>query len=121
MVQKINPHPAPGCNRSPPTMYFQKIQLLGVFRPFLQLSLSKVIVYRRFCDFFNKLWTSVNEPLEAWSLNILLSRIRLKLKLKLIYRQILELFSSFSYFGIAFCNLSGGLNLGLNQQMYTYT
>ena len=82
---------------------------------------SKVIVYRRFCDFLNELWTSVNEPLEAWSLNILLSRIRLKLKLKLIYRQILELFSSFSYFGIAFCNLSGGLNLGLNQQMYTYT
>ena len=49
-------------------MYFQKMQFLGVFRPFLQWSLSKVIVYRRFCDFFNKLWTSVNEPLEAWSL-----------------------------------------------------
>ena len=121
MVQNINPHPAPDFNRSPSTMYFQKMQFLGVFRPFLQWSLSKVIVYRRFCDFFNKLWTSVNEPLEVWSLNILLSRIRLKLKLKLTYRQILELFSSFSYFGIAFCNLSGGLNLGLNQQMYTYT
>ena len=36
MVQKINPHPAPGCNRSPPTMYFQMMQFLGVFRPFLQ-------------------------------------------------------------------------------------
>ena len=39
MVQKTNPHPAPGCNRSPPTMYFQKMQFLGVFRPFLQRSL----------------------------------------------------------------------------------
>ena len=37
---KINPHPAHGCNRSPPTMYFQKIQVLGVFRPFLQRSLA---------------------------------------------------------------------------------
>ena len=35
MVQKINPHPAPGCNRSlPPTMFFQKIQFLGVFHFF---------------------------------------------------------------------------------------
>ena len=40
MVQKINHHPAPGCNRSPPTMYFQKMQFLGVFRPFLQRSLD---------------------------------------------------------------------------------
>ena len=39
MVQKINPNLAPGCNRSPPTMYFQKMQFLGVFRPFLQRSL----------------------------------------------------------------------------------
>ena len=39
MVQKTNPHPALGCNRSPPTMYFQKMQFLGVFRPFLQRSL----------------------------------------------------------------------------------
>ena len=44
MVQKINPHPAPGCNRSPPppTMYFQKMQFLGVFRPFLQRSLGRI-------------------------------------------------------------------------------
>ena len=41
MVQKINPHPALGCNRSPPIMYFQKMQFLGVFRPFLQRSLNK--------------------------------------------------------------------------------
>ena len=40
MVQKINPHPAPGCNRSPPTMYFQKMQFFGAFRPFLQRSLN---------------------------------------------------------------------------------
>ena len=26
---------------------------------------SKVIVYRRFRDFLNELWTSVNEPLEV--------------------------------------------------------
>ena len=44
MVQKINPHPAPGCNSSPPTMYFQKMQFLGVFRPFLQRSLAKSTV-----------------------------------------------------------------------------
>ena len=37
---KLNPHPAPGCNRSPPTMYFQKMQFLGVFRPFFQRSLT---------------------------------------------------------------------------------
>ena len=44
MVQKINPHLAPGCNRSPPppTMYFQKMQFLGVFRPFLQRSLLQL-------------------------------------------------------------------------------
>ena len=43
MVQNINnPHPAPGCNRCPPTMYFQKMQFLGVFRPFLQRSLGRV-------------------------------------------------------------------------------
>ena len=40
MVQKINPHPALGRIRSPPTMYFQKMQFLGVFRPFLQRSFS---------------------------------------------------------------------------------
>ena len=34
---KINPHPAPGCNRSPPIMYFQKMQFLGVFRLFHQV------------------------------------------------------------------------------------
>ena len=40
MVQKINPHSALGCNRSPPpTMYFQKMQFLGVFRPFFQRSM----------------------------------------------------------------------------------
>ena len=39
MVQKINPHPATGCNRSPPYYVFQKMQFLGVFRPFLQRSL----------------------------------------------------------------------------------
>ena len=39
MVQKINPHPAPGCIRSPPTMYFQRMQFLGVFCPLLQRSL----------------------------------------------------------------------------------
>ena len=42
MVQKTNPHPAPGCDRSPPpTMYFQKMQFFGVFRPFLQRSLAR--------------------------------------------------------------------------------
>ena len=43
MIQTINPHPAPGCNRSPPYyMHFQKTQFLGVFRPFLQRSLPKL-------------------------------------------------------------------------------
>ena len=28
-------------NRSPPTMYFQKMSFLGVFRPFLQRSLLR--------------------------------------------------------------------------------
>ena len=45
MVQKINPHPAPGCNRSPPTMYFQKVQFVGVFHPFLQRSLDQQIAH----------------------------------------------------------------------------
>ena len=51
MIQKINPHPAPGCNRSPPpTMYFQKMQFLGVFRPFLKRSLSKTLKYAAFSN-----------------------------------------------------------------------
>ena len=29
MVQKINPHPAPGCNRSPPYYVFSKDAILG--------------------------------------------------------------------------------------------
>ena len=29
MVQKINPHPAPGCNRSPPYYVFSKNANLG--------------------------------------------------------------------------------------------
>ena len=29
MVQKINPHPAPGCNKSPPYYVFSKIAILG--------------------------------------------------------------------------------------------
>ena len=29
MVQKINPHPAPGCNRSPPYYVFSKDTILG--------------------------------------------------------------------------------------------
>ena len=48
MVQKINPHTAPGCNRSPPTVYFQKMQLLGVFRPFLQRSLARAMYNKVF-------------------------------------------------------------------------
>ena len=43
MVQNINPHPAPGRNRSPPppTMYFRKMQFLGMLRPFIQRSLHR--------------------------------------------------------------------------------
>ena len=41
MVQKINPRPVLGCNRSPPSYYvFQKMQFLEVFRPFFQRSLT---------------------------------------------------------------------------------
>jgi hypothetical protein len=29
MVQKINPHPAPGCNRSPPYYVFSKDAIVG--------------------------------------------------------------------------------------------
>ena len=29
MVQKINPHPAPGCNRSPPYYVFSKDAIIG--------------------------------------------------------------------------------------------
>ena len=29
MVQKINPHPAPGCNRRPPYYVFSKDTILG--------------------------------------------------------------------------------------------
>ena len=50
MVQKINPHLAPGYNRSPPpTMYFQKMQFLGVFHPLLQRSLTDVVHSGVYC------------------------------------------------------------------------
>ena len=43
MVQKNHLHPAPGWNWSPPTMYFQKMQFLGVFRLFLHRSLDYIV------------------------------------------------------------------------------
>ena len=42
-----NQPPSSRCNRSPPTMYFQKMQLLGVFRPFLQRSLIQAIAVHK--------------------------------------------------------------------------
>ena len=51
MVQKINPHPAQGCNRSPfPAPYYvlQNLQILGVFRPFLQRSTRIILPYPKF-------------------------------------------------------------------------
>ena len=41
MVHTIYPHPAPGCCWSPPYLVISKIQFQGVFRPFIQRSLTK--------------------------------------------------------------------------------
>ena len=46
MAQKIYPIQPQGVIGAPPTMYFQKIQFLGVFRPFLQRSLPKSYLIR---------------------------------------------------------------------------
>ena len=42
MVQKINPYPALGYNRSPPYYVFSKDAILGSVRPFLQRSLPNI-------------------------------------------------------------------------------
>ena len=42
MVQKSTPIQPQGVIGAPPTMYFQKMQFLGVFRPFLQRSLPNM-------------------------------------------------------------------------------
>ena len=66
MVQKINPHPATGCNRSPPTMYFQKIQFLGVFRPFLQRSLPYITHGHGFSK-TSQLFSYIQNSVRTWS------------------------------------------------------
>ena len=78
MAQKINPYPAPGCNRSPPIMYFQKMQFHGVFRPFLQRSLPQLILPEWWWKFLqakmmqktvfimNGLWGQIAYPSKKW-------------------------------------------------------
>ena len=41
MVQKVNPNLAQGVIGVPSNMYFQMMQFLGVFRPFLQRFLDE--------------------------------------------------------------------------------
>ena len=60
MVQKINPHPAPGCNRTPPTMYFQKMQFLGVFRPIS----SEVLDLCRVLFVFRGVGKNIGKPVD---------------------------------------------------------
>ena len=56
MVQKTNPHPAPGCDRSPPYYVFSKDAILGsvpsISSEVLVLTLSQVQVVLEvgFCD-----------------------------------------------------------------------
>ena len=44
MVQKINPHPAPGCNRSPPYYVFSKDAILGSV-PFISSEVLGLVKY----------------------------------------------------------------------------
>ena len=55
MVQKTTPIQPRGVIGAPPTMYSQKMQFLGVFRPFLQRSLDKSFSTKHYVEIHVKI------------------------------------------------------------------